>query len=247
MIATVNRKRLIIAAAIVLLMVGGVSYGVSKPTAPDFTAYAAGAERKQAFFSYFLTLIEKRNQEILATREELLGWAENPDSVGWWDRGEVEDLATTYRLESFDLENPQDWEILLRRVDIVPASLALVQAAKESGWGTSRFAREASNYYGEWCFTQGCGLIPGGRAAGKTHEIATFDSAEDSVRGYMHNLNNHDAYTDLRMRRAQLREDGQPISGINLAGGLSKYSERGEAYVEEVRAMIKQNQLGQHD
>ena len=142
---------------------------------------------------------------------------------------------------------PAEWETLLRRVDVVPPSLALAQAANESAWGTSRFARDGNNYFGQWCFEQGCGLVPKRRDEGRAHEVATFSSPVESVERYMANLNTHDAYRPLRERREQLRESEAPITGIQLAAGLEKYSERGEEYIAELRSMIRFNNLGAYD
>ena len=132
---------------------------------------------------------------------------------------------------------------MLIRADIVPASLVLAQAAKESGWGTSRFAREGNNFFGIWCFNSGCGMTPARRDNNRTHEVATFDSVEEGVRYYIRTINSHFAYTDLRSMRANARQQGTQAYGDKLATGLVSYSERGMVYVNEIRSMIEYNQL----
>ncbi|MDX8381543.1 MAG: glucosaminidase domain-containing protein, partial [Ghiorsea sp.] len=133
------------------------------------------------------------------------------------------------------------WAALLKRVDTVPLELVLSQAANESAWGTSRFARKANNLFGQWCFTKGCGLVPSRRNAGSTHEVAAFKSPQLSVRSYLRNLNTGRVYKDLRTIRAQKRAQGKTATAFELAEGLNKYSERGQAYVKEIRSMIKYN------
>ena len=123
----------------------------------------------------------------------------------------------------------------------MPEWLALMQAANESAWGTSRFAREGNNFFGQWCFRKGCGIVPSRRAKGATHEVAAFKSPAESVRAYMHNLNTGKAYRYLRKIRTGLRRQGKPLTAEVLAAGLDHYSERGHAYVEDLRRMIRVN------
>jgi Bax protein len=129
----------------------------------------------------------------------------------------------------------------LARVDTVPLSLVLAQAANESSWGQSRFAQEGNNLFGEWCFREGCGIVPEQRSAGKSHEVAAFDSVNASVRSYLHNLNTGRAYAALRKLRQQARAAGEAPKAMVLASGLARYSERGLAYVHEIKAMIRSN------
>lgn len=246
MIKAENRKKVGITAGIVLALIVLV-YVIGGSGAPDFEDYEAGTERKEAFFGYFLPIIQEENEQIAEVREELVNWHEDQDSIGWWDEGTIEDIAEDYGLDEFDVTDQTAWRDLLSRVDIVPPSLALAQAANESAWGTSRFARLGNNYFGQWCFEEGCGLVPNSRDSGKTHEVADFDSPEQSVERYMNNLNRHNAYQPLRQVRATLRANGQPVTGYALAVGLDKYSERGAAYIEELRAMMRHNELAEHD
>jgi len=235
----------IIAGLTVFAIAGGYYY--FQPKVPDFGDYQAGPERKKVFFNYFLPLIEEQNQEILETRLRLEEWSINRENISWWDARQIRNLAEAYGIDAFAIENDADWEVLLRRVDAVPPSLALAQAAAESIWGTSRFARIGYNFFGQWCFEEGCGIVPDRRDAGKNHEIAVFDSPEAAVASYIHNLNSHAAYKPLREIRAMLRTTNNPIPGKILAAGLGKYSERGDAYIEELRSLITYNHLSQYD
>jgi Bax protein len=137
--------------------------------------------------------------------------------------------------------------LLYRRIDSTPASLALAQAANESGWGTARFAVKGNNYFGLWCWSSDCGLVPNERKEGASHEVSTFKTPVDSVKYYMQTLNSHPAYKTLRDLRLDARTNTTPLTGTLLAGGLLSYSERGEAYIKELRAMIRVNNLGQFD
>lgn len=117
----------------------------------------------------------------------------------------------------------------------------MIQAANESAWGQSRFAQQGNNLFGQWCFSEGCGLVPSQRGSDADHEVRTFDSINDSVASYLHNLNTSHAYADLRDIRADLRANNQPFDALMLAEGLSQYSTRGEEYVEEIQMMIRSN------
>mgnify|MGYP002064425563 CR=1 FL=1 len=108
---------------------------------------------------------------------------------------------------------------LRRRVDTVPIRLALAQAAKESGWGTSRFARKGNNFFGQWCYDEGCGLVPRARGEGRSHEVRAFDSPGDSVASYLRNINTHHGYRELRHARAGLRAAALPRDPPQAAAG----------------------------
>jgi len=215
--------------------------------APDFTKYDAGAPRKSAFFEYFSKLVAQKNAAIIKSRQALLNWYKNLSGLSDEEKRQVQSLAAYYRVDEFNLDNEDDWDVLLRRVDAIPASLALAQAANESAWGTSRFARKGNNYYGQWCFQKGCGLVPQKRDSNKTHEVAAFKSPAESVERYIHNLNSHPAYKKLRDIRHQLSSDKIQVSGLELAEGLIKYSERGREYVAELQSMISFNKLTRFD
>ena len=214
---------------------------------PDFGEFDVGLERKEAFFSYLLPLIKDINQEILQTRQQLIEWRLNKGEMSQRNTRILEGIAKKYRIEKFDLMNEADWNTLLLRVDVIPPSLALAQAASESAWGASRFARNGHNYYGQWCFKKGCGIVPDDRKKGKKHEVASFDSPAESVESYIHNLNSFYAYKKLRNIRAQLRAKNKKITGVALIDGLNSYSTRKGEYINELRAVINYNNLSKYD
>lgn len=246
----VNKPLIYTVIAIVLLLAGSYFYQQAtdetqetQETAEkvDFSQYAAGVERKQVFVDYFKPLIEAENIRTLALREKIIQAQDKATKPRWLNK-----VVNDYRIVPFDEKDPAQWRELLTRVDAVPVSLALAQAANESGWGTSRFARQGNNFYGQWCYTKGCGIVPSSRGAGENHEVAAFDSPRQSVAAYILNINSHPAYTELRAIRAKLREQ-QPVTGAALAVGLLNYSERREEYVEELRAMIRHNNWARLD
>jgi len=215
--------------------------------APDFRQFEAGDERKSEFFAFMRPLIEAQNEALLEDRARLLDIADE-ESIGWFDRRWVTSLAERYGVATSDDDGErrpaeQLVDDLLLRVDAVPQSLALAQAAKESGWGTSRFAREGNNFYGEWCFQPGCGIVPGSRTEGRSHEVEAFESPAESVASYMRNINTHSGYKSFRKARKAQRQSRQSLSGVELASELTRYSERREAYVREIRNLIIYNDL----
>lgn len=215
----------------------------SRVSPPDFSEYPAGSERKAAFFSYFSPIVAELNEDILEDRQKVKAACD----AGGSPASSLSSLAEQYRVDDSELSDDAFCSEMLRRVDIIPASLALAQGANESAWGTSRFAQQGNNFFGQWCFKKGCGIVPNGRDSGKNHEVADFRSPSDSVASYMLNINRHDAYKPLRKIRGSLRSEDKPISGLALTWGLNKYSERGEEYGEELRAMIKFNELSQYN
>jgi Bax protein len=213
------------------------------PSMPDFGAYSRIYDMKAAFIDYLMPIVDYYNDRILTDRKQLKRISSSladGNKLSWVDSMWLQQLAEQYAVAWND-DNVKGVVVkLLRRVDIIPVALVLVQAAKESSWGQSRFAVEAHNLFGQWCFRQGCGVAPARRAAGATHEVRRFRSASESVRSYLHNLNTHGSYRQLRRIRQRLREHHQPITATALADGLSFYSERREVYVEEIKSMIAQ-------
>lgn len=216
---------------------------LSSGNLPDMEAYPAGEERKAAFFGYLAPIVAANNADILRDREILQAMADELDadgSLSFWQQYRLRSLAEKYALEDDDADPAQRVRRLLRRADAVPLPLVLVQAAKESGWGTSRFAREANNLFGQWCFETGCGVVPERRAEGAVHEVRQFDSVDDAVAAYLRNINTGSAYRALREMRSAQRRAGEKPGAMTLADGLLFYSERREDYVNEVKRMIVQ-------
>ncbi|MBU2874778.1 glucosaminidase domain-containing protein [Marinobacter salexigens] len=212
---------------------------------PDFSSYRDTTEKKVAFFSFLYPRIVLANSRILIerdyldslTRKETLSKKEHIWLAAQAKRLRVDEEPGT----------PEQFNLLRKRLDVIPPSLILAQAANESAWGTSRFALRGNNLFGQWCFSKGCGLVPLNRVEGASHEVAAFPSPYHSVRAYIQNLNRHESYQGLRNTRLDDRDAGDPLSGLALARGLVSYSERGEEYVDEIRSMIRYNNLEFYD
>jgi len=163
------------------------------------------------------------------------------------DQAIVLDLADEYWVNVDDKSFKQVVGELLIKIDEVPPSLVVAQAINESGWGRSRFAREANNLFGMWCYTPGCGLVPERRRANDKHEVKRYASIQDSVDEYLRNINRNKAYIELRELRARQRQRMQLLSGEYLAQGLSEYSSIGAEYVNRIRNIIDSRQLDRLD
>lgn len=205
---------------------------------------ASVGERKRLFLRIMLPLAMRVNEEISARRERLMaiqakGISGTPVSPA--DQQWVNQQMKRYRVTDGGIN------ALLERIDVIPTSLILAQSAEESGWGTSRFVRQGNALFGQWAWGDDEGIVPKDREEGKTHVIKAFGSLMDSVRAYARNINSHPAYQGLRERRAALRAEGQMISGWDLAETLTKYSERGEEYVDSLHAIMSVNGLNELD
>lgn len=232
------------------LAVIGLSFrALTTESLPDFRDYDDVAEKKDAFFTYLLPYVTQINTEILADRERLLkirGQFVDSDSAGLFDDRFVRQLASDY-----DLETPEQLSLdfvdrLLRRVDIIAPSLVLAQAATESGWGTSRFAREGNNLFGMRDYS-GDGIVPRRRPAGATWTVAAYDTPGDSIRDLVRSLNTAPPYRQMRTIRHDLRRRDATVTGYALANGLVRYSEKGYEYISQIQSMIRSNDLAQYD
>jgi Bax protein len=211
---------------------------------PDFAAIYDIPTKKRQFFAFIRPAIEEKNNELSQDRTKLEYW-QGQISLGLGltdeEQTSLQTLIKVYRI-SKEASTLQQIDDLLIRVDIIPTSLVLVQAANESAWGTSRFARIGLNFFGIWCYRTGCGMVPGGRNTGAKHEVAAFQSVDAAVSGYFNNINKHNAYHMFRTIRAQLRAQNQPLDAGILATGLLPYSERGAEYIVDITDMLRHNQ-----
>jgi Bax protein len=214
---------------------------------PDLTAINQPMERVQLFIQTLRPLVEEKNSLLLDTRQRLLDIKDEltqKNELGFVDREQLERLRADFSVSTVDYpSDKQAIEVLLSRVDIIPPAMVLAQAAIESGWGTSLFAQEGNNLFGEWCFRKGCGIVPSRRAASATHEVRKFDSIEDSLNSYYRNINTNNAYRSLRDLRAKIRNDDKTFTATTLVEGLGKYCGRGPVYITEVRSLIRANSL----
>lgn len=217
---------------------------VLKSEVPDFSAISDMEEKKRSFFEFVRPAIETENARVMEERKRLLSLYKQYRKkiiFSMEEKAWLEKLKVKYRVND-NINDPElVWMELISRVDILPVELALTQAAKESGWGTSRFTRLANNIFGQWCFKEGCGIVPFNREEGAKHEVRKFKSVNESVRSYIHNLNTHYAYDEFRKLRFEQRRSGKKLAGYPLISGLPGYSERGEAYLEEIRDMMLAN------
>ncbi|MBK20572.1 MAG: hypothetical protein CMM52_17210 [Rhodospirillaceae bacterium] len=196
-------------------------------------------ERKNVFVMMTLPLVLHVNELILQTRSQLKAIQRKQQSgqaISIEDQRYLEKVA-----EEYGLEKPLVAD-LLKRVDIIPPSLALAQSAEESGWGTSRFAREGNALFGQRTWRSTTGIIPKKREDGKKFKVRVFDHLLDGVKAYARNLNGHPYYKNFRNLRAEMRETkAGKIDGMKLAATLLSYSERGADYVKTIQAIIRIN------
>ncbi len=208
------------------------------------------SEKKRNFMEKLLPYIERENARIRQIRDRAtltIQDLEHRYQISEKSRQWLRELGKKYRVEGDPVEDPEAREQLLKRVDIIPASLTLAQAANESAWGKSRFATEANNLFGIWTYDEGKGLIPEKREASKKHLVRKFEDMGESVRYYMHLLNSHPAYQKLREVRFEARQNRVIPEGHAMAAGLDKYSAKGERYIQLIRELIRQNQWAELD
>ena len=220
---------------------------------PDFSQMVSVKLKKEAFLEYLKPYIDEANDQVLQVRANLERISDGISSdyayeIDPKDKQYIETLAAIYRCPKNIKEHKELAADLLKRVDVVPVSLALAQAANETAWGTSRFAVDGNNYFGIWCFSKGCGIVPRKRNGGEVHEVAKFDTPAESAAYYIKQLNSHNNYQLLRELRSQARESGAAvISGNIIADGLESYSAIGMEYVASIRSIIRVNKLERFD
>jgi len=196
-------------------------------------------KRKEFFIQIVLPLIIQENNNIKLDRKTLfriINKSNNSKSEKNW----LDKKYRQYGVKSNDLST------LKIRMDEIPVSLAIAQAAKETGWGTSRFAQEGNALFGQWTWS-GEGLRPKEAKEGEDHKVMKFNILQASVRAYQRNLNTHSTYKDFRKARAKLRDSNNKLDSIELSKYLNKYAETGNQYVEVLQKIIKQNKLQDFD
>ena len=195
--------------------------------------------KRELFIKIVLPLILDENQKIMDDRKKLFKiLAKNFNTVG-------EKVWLKRRFREYKIED-QDLSKLKIRMDIIPVSIALAQAANESGWGTSRFALEGNALFGQWTWSKK-GISPANKDPDKTHKILQFQILKASVRAYKNNINTHRAYKEFREVRAQLRQDDKQIVGLDLTKYLKNYAAIGEKYVSILENIIERNSLTDFD
>jgi len=196
-------------------------------------------KRKDLFIQIILPLVIKENNNIKLDRKKLfniLNKSKNTKEEKNW---------LNSKFKQYGVIN-KDLPTLKIRMDEVPTSMAIAQAAKETGWGTSRFAQEGNALFGQWTWS-GEGIKPSEADNDSTHKVMKFKVLQASVRAYQRNLNTHSSYKDFRSARAELRDEGKKLDSIILSEHLDKYAETGKEYVRVLQQIIKQNNLADFD
>ena len=199
------------------------------------------SRKKSLFFRIMLPLVKSENIRISMQRQYLIKILRNKQ-VSESDIKQLKTIADEYNIELKHGDN-DSYNELLSRVDIIPTSLVIAQAANESGWGTSRFALQGQALFGEWTYNSNSGIKPIAADDNSTHRVRSFPRLIDSVRSYMHNINTSDAYNELRKIRRESRENGIRPTGYDLSAGLLNYSEQGITYINAIRNIILHNNL----
>ena len=210
----------------------------------DFMEIKSVNERKKLFINTLLPIIYSENLKILEDRKKILDWWNESQgenfSRDFWPSWLFE-LSEKYETSDSNLGN------LLMKVDVIPISMALAQAAIESGWGTSRYLREGNAIYGQYTFEKDRGIRPERRESNEKFFIKKFRNLSESTRSYFKNINTHRAYDDFREERKKLRMNGVKLSGVKLVKFLTSYSERRDEYVKDVENIIQSNNFMKFD
>ena len=196
-------------------------------------------ERKNLFIQIILPLVIKENNNIKLDRKKLFSILNKSKNT------KVEKAWLNLKFKQYGVTN-KEIPTLKIRMDEVPISMAIAQAAKETGWGTSRFAQEGNALFGQWTWS-GEGIKPSDADNDSTHKVMKFKVLQASVREYQRNLNTHSSYKDFRSARAQLRDEKKNLDSIALSEYLDKYAETGKKYVKVLQQIIKQNHLTDFD
>ena len=196
-------------------------------------------KRKELFIQIILPLVIKENNNIKLDRKKLFSILNKSKNT------KKEKVWLNSKFKQYGVVN-KDLSTLKIRMDEVPVSMAIAQAAKETGWGTSRFAQEGNALFGQWTWS-GVGIKPAAADYGSTHKIMKFKVLQASVRAYKRNLNTHFSYKNFRIARAELRDKEKKLDSIILSEHLDKYAETGKEYVRVLQQIIKQNNLRDFD
>ncbi len=212
-------------------------------------------EKKEIFYRFMLPLVMHANVMVLDRRARLTRMGDAVEANGKLPTSDLEwlrEVVILLRITDKDTvatlgDSPKNLQDVisqaLYRLDVIPAGLVLGQAAYESGYGTSRFAAEGNALFGQWTYG-GKGLVPEQQRSNLgDHRIAAYDWPFDSVRGYFLNLSSHPAYEEFRRLRAELKAANKPVTSMALADGLIRYSERGQAYVDILKGIMRVNKL----
>ena len=205
----------------------------------EMKSIESSGKRKSLFIKIILPLVLEENNRIIIDRKKLFSILNknknSKDEIKWLNQ----------KFKQYGVIN-KDLATLKVRMDIIPVSLAIAQAAKETGWGTSRFAIEGNALFGQWTWS-GEGIKPAGADTDATYKVMKFNVLKASVRAYQRNLNTHSSYKKFRFVRAQLRDDNKKLDSLKLAEYLNNYAQTGTEYTKVLKQIIQQNQLQDFD
>ena len=205
----------------------------------EMKSIESSVKRKSLFIKIILPLVLEENNRIIIDRKKLFSILNknknSKDEIKWLNQ----------KFKQYGVVN-KDLATLKVRMDIIPVSLAIAQAAKETGWGTSRFAIEGNALFGQWTWS-GEGIKPAGADTDATYKVMKFNVLKASVRAYQRNLNTHSSYKKFRFVRAQLRDDNKKLDSLKLAECLDNYAQTGTEYTKVLKQIIQQNQLKDFD
>ncbi len=214
----------------------------------DFNRIRDYEKKKLLFIKIMLPSILKVNEELDKERAKFIVLKSKIEKGGLLDTKDkafFNKLCVKYKVTT-TIDGAEGRNILINKLDDkigrISVSLALAQTINESAWGSSRFAREGNALFGEWAW-DGSGMIPRGRPEGEIYTVKSFKNIRDSIRSYARNLNAHDAYDKIRLKRTLEIKHKEPLDGYNFAGAMVNYSARGLAYVNELRSLIKNNEF----
>jgi len=202
--------------------------------------------QKKEFIKILLPLVEKSDTKVKKERRFIKKFFENAGKNSFREIDEISLARLIGLYKKYKIHNLFDEHEYLKKIDVVPISLAIAQAAAESGWGKSRFVLEANNIFGEWTYS-GNGIVPIDRAEGKIHTLRIFKTLQDSVDSYILNLNRHKAYRLFRTKREEARKKGIVYNGLAAAKTMLYYSQRRGKYVRFLESIIKSNNLLYYD
>jgi Bax protein len=206
-------------------------------------------QKHTQFVQSVLNSTDKINKAILQDRERLTklhSQYQQNKRLSKSDERWLYALAEEYKVARPNVNSKTTWQELNKRVDIVPVSLVLAQAIQESGWGTSKLAKKANNYFGQQCYHRGCG-VPASHSRRSYHEMARYDSIHEAISTYVHNLNSNHAYRKMRDIRFNQRQNKEQINSLVLVNGLTAYSELGGRYVAKIKSVVKSLHLQRFD
>jgi len=205
----------------------------------EMKSIESSGKRKSLFIKIILPLVLEENNRIIIDRKKLFSILNknknSKDEIKWLNQ----------KFKQYGVVN-KDLATLKVRMDIIPVSLAIAQAAKETGWGTSRFAIEGNALFGQWTWS-GEGIKPAGADTDATYKVMKFNVLKASVRAYQRNLNTHSSYKKFRFVRAQLRDDNRKLDSLKLAEYLDNYAQTGTEYTKVLKQIIQQNKLKDFD